>query len=176
MSDTTREINKVTRAIISVSWKLIVCGVAVLLLYEAVTRGYRFGHSLFYDTAAAEPPGVEMRVTIGEDRDLFNLATALEESGLIKDRYAFLVQSFFYGYGNKKNPVREGTFRLNSSMTAKELIITLRDEETEEEIRAAEEASAGAEGGAGEGASAGSENGAGAGAGTSAGSESGAAG
>lgn len=140
MSETTREINKITKTIISVSMKLIVCAVVILLLYEAIVRGYQFGHSLFYDTAAAEPPGTEMRVTIGEDKDLANLAAALEESGLIKDRYAFIIQSIFYGYGTSKNPVKEGTYLLNSSMTAKELIITLRDGVTEEESESESEA------------------------------------
>ncbi len=138
MSDTTREINKVTKAIITVSWKLIVYGAAILLLYEGITRGYQFGHSLFYDTAASDPPGIEMRVTIGEDKSLMNLAAALEESKLIKNRYAFLIQSIFYGYGYSDHPVEEGTFLLNSSMTAKELIITLRDGVTEEESEAEE--------------------------------------
>ena len=40
MSSTTKEINKITGAVIRVSWKLIVYAVVVLLLYEGVTRGY----------------------------------------------------------------------------------------------------------------------------------------
>ncbi len=142
MSETTREINRVTKTIISVSWKLIVYAAAILLMYEGITRGYQFGHSLFYDTAASEPPGIEMRVTIGEDKDLLNLASALEDSGLIKNKYAFIIQSIFYGYGYSDHKVEEGTFLLNSSMTAKELITTLRDgiveEESEEESKAEE--------------------------------------
>ncbi len=138
MSETTREINKVTKTIIAVSWKLIVYAVVILLLYEAVTRGYRFGHGLFYDTAASEPPGTEMRVTIGDDENLMSLATAFETNGLIKNKYAFIIQSIFYDYGGSENPVQGGTYLLNSSMTAKELIVTLRDGITEEESEAEE--------------------------------------
>ena len=66
MSQTTKEINRVTGTVISVSLKLIVFAVTILLLYEGVTRGYEFGYHVFCDTAAAEEPGVDMRVTIGE--------------------------------------------------------------------------------------------------------------
>ena len=48
MSDTTREINKVTGTIIRVSWKLIVYAVVALFLYEGITRGYAFGHDIFF--------------------------------------------------------------------------------------------------------------------------------
>ena len=99
MSRTTKEINRVTGAIIRISLRLIVYGAVLLLLYEGVSRGYEFGHSLFYETAAAEEPGVDMRVTIGENETLGDIAAALERGGLIKSRYAFLVQSLFYGYG-----------------------------------------------------------------------------
>ncbi len=139
MSGNTSDINRVTRSIITISWKLILFALAILLMYEVVTRGYAFGYSLFYDTAVEEPPGIDKRVTIGEDETLGNLAVALEEGGLVKDRFAFIIQCVFYEYGYKfmgyGNPIRAGTYLLNTSMTAKELIITLRDgnevEETE---------------------------------------------
>jgi len=47
MSDTTKEINKVTGTIIRVSWKLIIYALAILMLYEGITRGYAFGHDIF---------------------------------------------------------------------------------------------------------------------------------
>ena len=66
MSQTTKEINKVTGTIIVLSWKLIVYAVVIMIFYEGITRGYQFGHDVFYSTAVAEAPGVNMRVTIGE--------------------------------------------------------------------------------------------------------------
>lgn len=132
MSRTTREINRVTSTIITVSWKLIVYALVVLLLYEGVTKGYEFGHSVFYDTAVAEEPGVDMRVTIGDGEKLTDIAVALERGGLVKNRYSFLFQSLFYEYGGSENPVQPGTYLLNNSMTSKEIIVTLRDGITEE--------------------------------------------
>ena len=51
MSRRTREINRITTAIITISIKLMVLALLVLLLYEAVVRGFGFGHEIFY----AEP-------------------------------------------------------------------------------------------------------------------------
>ena len=123
-----------TSTIIMVSWKLIVYAVVAMLLYKGVTRGYQFGYDVFYATAVAEAPGVNMRVTIGDDEKLGDIAVALERGGLVKNRYAFLIQSIFYEYGGSENPVKAGTYLLNNSMTSKEIIIMLRDGITEEEL------------------------------------------
>lgn len=126
MSQTTKEINRVTGTVISVSLKLIVFAVTILLLYEGVTRGYEFGYHVFCDTAAAEEPGVDMRVTIGEGEKIGDIAAALEKGGLIKNRYTFLIQCLFYEYGRSDNPVLPGTYLLNNSMTGKEIILELQ--------------------------------------------------
>ena len=48
MSHITRDINKVTGTVIGISGKLILYALVILLLAEGITRGYAFGHSLFY--------------------------------------------------------------------------------------------------------------------------------
>lgn len=127
MSDTTREINKVTGTIIRVSWKLIVYAVVALLMYEAVTRGYAFGHDIFSSSAMAPEPGMDMRVTINDGEEVADIAAALEKAGVIKSRYAFVIQSIFYDYGSSDHPVEGGTYLLNNSMTSKEIILALRE-------------------------------------------------
>ena len=47
MSRRTREINRITTAIITISIKLMVLALLILLLYEAVVRGFAFGHEIF---------------------------------------------------------------------------------------------------------------------------------
>ena len=123
MSDTTREINKVTGTIIRVSWKLIVYAVVALLLYEGITRGYAFGHDIFSSSAMASEPGV----TIKDDEEVADIGAALEKAGVIKSRYAFVIQSIFYDYGSSDHPVEGGTYLLNNSMTSKEIILALRE-------------------------------------------------
>lgn len=132
MSNTTKEINKVTGAIIGVSGKLIIYALVVLLLYEGVTKGYAFGYEIFHSTAMAEAPGIDKVVQIGEGDSLMDIAKSLDEKGLIKNEYAFLIQSIFYEYGKGEYEIIPGTFTLNNSMTTKEMIVTLRDGPEEE--------------------------------------------
>lgn len=127
MSDATKEINKVTGTIIRVSWKLIIYALAILMLYEGITRGYAFGHDIFCSSPMARKPGMDMWVTIGEEEKVADIGAALEKAGVIKSRYAFLIQSIFYDYGGTNHPVEEGTYLLNNSMTSKEIILILRE-------------------------------------------------
>ena len=63
-----------------------------------------------------------------------DVAKELDSKGLIKNEYAFLIQSMFYEYGKAgEYEIIPGTFTLNNSMTAKEIIIELRDGPEEEE-------------------------------------------
>lgn len=109
------------------SWKLIVYAVVALLMYEAVTRGYEFGHDIFSSSAMAPEPGMDMRVTIKNGEEVADIAAALEKAGVIKSRYAFVIQSIFYDYGSSDHPVEGGTYLLNNSMTSKEIILSLRE-------------------------------------------------
>ena len=54
MSETTKDINKVTGAIIGISFRLIIYAVAILLIYEGATKGYEFGHEIFYASSMEE--------------------------------------------------------------------------------------------------------------------------
>ena len=42
MSDTTRDINRVTGAIIKVSLRLIIYALLILIFYEGITAGFEF--------------------------------------------------------------------------------------------------------------------------------------
>ena len=134
MSNTTKEINRVTGAIIGISGKLIFYALVVLLLYEGITKGYAFGYEIFHSTAMAEAPGIDKVVQIEDGDSLMDVAKELDSKGLIKNEYAFLIQSMFYEYGKAgEYEIIQGTFTLNNSMTAKEIIIELRDGPEEEE-------------------------------------------
>ena len=98
MSSRTREINKITMAIIRISVKLMLLALLILLLYEAVIRGYAFGHAVFYAEAVEAAPGHDITVVVKDGEDVSQAADELEKKGLIKNIYAFLFQSRFYDY------------------------------------------------------------------------------
>ena len=107
MSRATKEINRITGAIIGISGRLIVCALVVLLLYEGVTKGYEFGHEIFYATDAAK---------------------LLKSYGLIANEYSFVIQAIFFDY-----EVNPGTYTVNTSMTSKEILQMMNENTGEEE-------------------------------------------
>jgi len=133
MSQITKEINKVTGTIISVSGKLIFYAVIILLLFEGISKGYQFGHEIFYPTAMEEAPGTPRVVTIKTGGTAAESAHTLAQLGLIDNELAFRVQMKFYEY-----EIYPGTYTLNTSMTAKDILQMLNEKPVEEE-EAAEE-------------------------------------
>ncbi len=127
-SNTARDINRVTGAIIKVSLHLIIYALVILIFYEGITAGYRFGHEIFSATAVASPPGWDRIITIGEDQSDYDIGRLLEKEGLIHNRYVFVIQSELYDY--KLYP---GVYRLNTSMTSREILDALSAEPKEEE-------------------------------------------
>lgn len=146
MSKRTREINRITTAIISISVKLILYALIILLLYEAVVQGFAFGHAVFYAEAVDAEPGRDVTVVIGEGESVAETAEQLSRQGLIKNAYAFRIQSVFYKY----DTMYPGTYTLNTSMTSRAILQRLgeKPEEEEEEtaaaVRAASETGTGA--------------------------------
>ena len=100
----------------------------ILLLYEAVARGYAFGHEIFFAEAVDEAPGQDMVVRIDSKESVSDAAQFLAHKGLIKSEFAFIFQSRFYDY----ETIYPGTYTLNTSMTSKEILQLLNEKpETE---------------------------------------------
>lgn len=137
MSRRTREINRITTAIITISIKLMVLALLILLLYEAVVRGFAFGHEIFYAEAAEAAPGREITVEIKEGETAKEAAGELKKKGLITNDFAFWFQSIFYDYQD----IYPGIYTLNTSMTSKEILREL-NVKTEEESEASPKARA----------------------------------
>lgn len=127
MSHITSEINKITGTIIGISAKLIIYALVVLLLVEGVSKGYEFGHEVFYATAAEAPPGTDITIRIADDASVSEIARDLYKLGVIHNQYTFAIQKFFYDY-----EINPGTYVLNTSMTSKQILMLL-DEKPEQE-------------------------------------------
>lgn len=128
MSNRTREINKITMAIIRISVKLMVYALIILLLYEAVIRGYAFGHAVFFAEAVDSPPGKTVTVQMSGEESVSQAAKKLAGKGLIKSEFAFLFQSKFYDY----DTIYPGSYELNTSMTSKEILQILNEDPQDE--------------------------------------------
>ena len=109
MSRTTREINRITTTIISMSVRLLFYALVFFLLYEGITRGYSLGHEVFSPTAVAVAPGTDKEFTIRNGESLSEVAEELEKSGLINNKLIFIIQAKFFDY-----EVYPGTYTLNT--------------------------------------------------------------
>ena len=100
-------------------------------------KGYEFGYRVFTETAVSEPPGKDVVVLVRSDMGKRDVANMLEEKGLIKDPWLFLVQ---YRLTNFKE-IKPGTYTLNTSMTVHDIAAILEgsEEETETEEEGKEE-------------------------------------
>ena len=74
-------------------------------------------HDVFYQQSVEAAPGRDIDVRIPEGQSTEETAKQLKELGLIRDTWAFRVQSLFLG-----RKVRAGEYRLNTSETIDEML------------------------------------------------------
>lgn len=127
MSRITKEINKISMTVISISGRLVFYVLVVVLLLMGAKRGYEFGHSIFYSPGMERAPGTEKVLTLDGTETVEEVGKILEDIGLIRDHTAFSIQAHCYDY-----EVKKGTFRLNTSLSSKEIIQRLGEESGEE--------------------------------------------
>lgn len=121
--------SKIVMRLVSISFTVLIFLMVVYGLYEIGLCSYNYGYRIF-----AEPP-----VTAGEGRDRLvqiknsmsdsDIAKLLEEKGLIRDKWLFILQLKLSGYSGKLLP---GRYTLNTSMTADEMMQMMSQEDTEE--------------------------------------------
>lgn len=115
MSRIVHKVNRFTSLVIRISLRILALFLFLFLLYEGITRGYRFGYQIFNPDERTSD-AVET-VTIDEDTDPMALARQLEEDGIIWNRYAFEFTRRFYEY-----ELVPGTYEVEGSMTIKEIL------------------------------------------------------
>lgn len=123
-------IRKTAGLIISISLQMIVCALVIIVLYDAGTKGFAFGQSIFTPSAvASEANGRDVIVIVEKDASDVDVAKLLESKGLIEDYKVFWIQTKLY-----EATLYPGTYTLNTSMTSEEMLQILMEEpKTEEE-------------------------------------------
>lgn len=125
MSKMTREINRISLAVIGVSGKLIFLALLIVLLVLGAKEGYSFGHSIFYSPAMEEAPGTTKEITLTGRESVLEVGERLEKEGLIRHAQAFAVQAVCYEY-----EVQAGTYELSTAQSSQEIIDILKKGET----------------------------------------------
>ena len=110
--------------------KVLVAILVIVGVYKGATIGYEYGYRIFQEPAMTESPGVDIQVDITMGKTALEIGEVLEQHGLVRDKYIFYVQNLLSNY---KDELQPGSYVLNTSMTAQEMMeIMSADGDTEE--------------------------------------------
>ena len=126
---------QVAGTILSTIVKIAIAVVVVLFVYKAAVTAYDYGYRIFAEEPVSVEPGYDVTISITSNKDVKEIGELLESRGLIRDSKLFYLQELFSEYHGK---IKEGTYTLNTSMTAEEMLVILAGEE--EEAESSEEA------------------------------------
>lgn len=123
--------NSVTAIVVGIIIKILLCIILILALVFVGRKAYSFGYSVFSGETVSSPPGKRVAVTITEDMEIADIAKLLKARELILDEKVFAVQ---YQLSEFKGEIKPGSYVLNNSQTADEMLeIMSGQEETETE-------------------------------------------
>ena len=129
-----KKTNKVVFRFVSISFSILILLVVFIGVFKATTSCYDFGYRIFTETPVEAYPGNDVVVQISEGDSAFDIGKQLEEKGLIRDSELYVAQYYLSAY---KDAILSGTYTLNTSMVAKEMMAVMstpvEDEEVENE-------------------------------------------
>lgn len=119
------EVNKIIFKFLEVGFAIMI---TLLIIYGTVHAGrtaFDFGYRIFAESPMEKIPGTDVVVTIESGMNAKEIGELLKENGLIRDENLFFFQLNLSAYVDKIIP---GTYTLNTSLTAKEMIILMSTE------------------------------------------------
>ncbi|MCB5712296.1 endolytic transglycosylase MltG [Lactonifactor longoviformis] len=105
---------------------LYVC-VIFAIIYVGKTA-YSFGYDIFNQVPVSQGEGKDVTVVIKDGTSVYKIGKILKNKGLIDDGKVFVVQEKLSNY---KDKLQAGTYILNTSQTADEMMAILARENTE---------------------------------------------
>ena len=126
-------LNKMVFKFVRFSFSILVTLLVVACLIKLGASCYEFGYRVFTEKPMEEAPGTDKVVEVTADMSEIEIRKLLEKNGLVRDEKLFYAQLKLSAYSGKLRP---GTYTLNTSMTAKEMMVvmtTVLEEDTETE-------------------------------------------
>lgn len=118
--------NSIASIMSGVAVRVIVITLTVFICYAVANSCFRFGYTIFCAESAEPAPGTDIEVTVDKGETIDELAAKLHESGVITSEYAFRIQARLYDIG-----LYPGTYKLNTSMSTREIVKALSMTELE---------------------------------------------
>lgn len=114
--------NKVVFRFVRISFSILVLLVVFIGAFKASTFCYEFGYRIFSETPVAKEPGMDIIISIDKDDTIADISKELEKKGLIRDSWLFVGQYYLSAYVDE---LLTGNHTLNTSMTAKEMMVVM---------------------------------------------------
>ena len=122
-------VNKALITFIRVAFGVLLILLAIYAGTRLCSVGYDFGYRVFTEPAVDKAPGKDVMVQIKEGMSAKEIGELLEEKGLVRDAKLFYIQLKLSAYSKKIVP---DIYTLNTSMTAKDMMVVMSAvEETE---------------------------------------------
>lgn len=122
-------LNKALFEFIRIAFMIMVTLLVIIAAVKLSSKGYDFGYRVFTEPAIEEVPGRDILVEVKEGTSNRELGIILEQKGLVRDADLFYLQIMLSAYSKRILP---GVYTLNTSMTAKEMMVVMSTEEVEE--------------------------------------------
>ncbi len=118
-------------AVFGTIFKIAVTVVVVIAIYSAATTCYDYGYRIFTEPAVALGNGRNVTVIVPEKMSPLKIGELFEQEGLVRDGKLFALQYLLSEY---HDDVKSGTFVLNTSMTAEDMMAVMasKDEKVPE--------------------------------------------
>ncbi len=110
--------SSVSGAVLSISVRTLINILIVLLLVEGFVMSYHFSYQLFSDYPYIAASSDKFNVTIEEGMDVVEVATIMENLGIVENKYMFIARAYI---GNYKNKIQSGTYSLGPGMSPDEI-------------------------------------------------------
>lgn len=110
-SETSKYLLKMTGSILGFFLNLIFYMIVFVLVVKAGTFAYDFAYQVFGSVSMASEPGITVEFHVSEGETTMNIAAKLENSKLIKNRYAFALKVKL-----EEANIKPGTYILKTSM------------------------------------------------------------
>lgn len=99
--------------------KIIALVLIVRYTLGIASEAYAFGYRIFSEEPVSSEPGITYRVELTEETTPKQVAQALEDYGLIRDKDLFYVQ---YLLSPHKDELMPGSYELSTAMTAEQML------------------------------------------------------
>lgn len=122
------KLNKLVLKFVSISFSILVMLLVVIGLIKLGSFCYDFGYRVFTEGPVEEKPGTDVTVDVTGNLSEYQIGKLLKKEGLIRDANLFYVQLRMSAYHGK---LKTGTYTLNTSMTAKDMMVVMAAESEE---------------------------------------------